>query len=84
MAWAKLKVGDARAASNMRNFGLIDHEIYRTSMGFPFAASPEEEFAAITPEEVRADVKQCLVSRPTFSIVGDEPTVRAALADGWK
>lgn len=74
----------SRAVANMMNQGVINGEIKRATMGFPFEVSPEESLESVTGEEVRTDLEQCLRSRPTFSIVGDEATVRAALKEGWK
>jgi zinc protease len=84
LAWAKIKSADGRAVANMMNQGVINGEIKRATMGFPFEASPEESLESVTGEEVRTDLEQCLRSRPTLSIVGDEATVRAALKEGWK
>jgi len=74
----------SRAVANMMNQGVINGEIKRATMGFPFEVSPEESLESVTGEEVRTDLEQCLRSPPTFSIVGDEATVRAALKEGWK
>jgi zinc protease len=84
LSWAKIKAADGSAVANMLNEGVISGEVKRATMGFAFENPADESLESVTGEEVRADLEQCLRSRPTLSIVGDEPTVRAALKEGWK
>lgn len=85
LARAKLKLVRRNATQFLANQSIAGSVLAMRNLGFPLASLDEGAlyFADVTPDQVRADMKACMSGRPTLSIVGDEPSIRAAFKDGW-
>jgi zinc protease len=83
LAWAKVKVADARALAALSNRGAAGVILVHGGTGLALDASDAEQIGQVTAAQVQEDFQTCLTSRPTLSIVGDEAAARAAFAASW-
>ncbi|WP_394840211.1 insulinase family protein [Pendulispora rubella] len=83
LAWAKLRAARAHTLRGVTNRGVARSILGRVNLGFPIETlnSTAADIAATTPERVREDIHACTAGGLTLSLVGDGPSIRAALKD---
>ena len=83
LAWAKLRAARARTTAYVTNHD-VAYAILRTvNLGYPVASldGAAKDIAAATAKDVAGDVRACTAGGLTLSLVGDEPSIRAALKE---
>lgn len=85
LAWAKLRVARGRSTRFVANSDIVRALLGDRNLSYDIEglSAFAEEVAAATAEEVRKDFQWCAASRPTLSIVGDEPALKAGLKEAW-
>ena len=85
LARLKLKLARQRSTQFLSNDDIASAIVGARNVGFPLTSLDDEakHYADVTPDQIQEDLAACLAGRPTLSIVGDEPAVRAAFQQGW-
>jgi zinc protease len=84
LAWARYEEASHAARQETSNEGITALLLERALHGL--STDPQAlraELAAATPAGLQADLKACLASNPTLSLVGDAAVIEAA-AQAWK
>ena len=84
LQWARYAEASGVALRQMSNDEVALSIFRRTRLGLsPDLRELSRDLAAVSAKDVQSDLQQCLASRPTLSIVGEEAVVQAAVKEGW-
>ncbi len=84
LSWAKLDVASALAPGS-RNLDFVTAIDRALALDYPLQSldTVAEDVASVTQDAVREDASICLANALALSLVGDEATLRAAVAAAW-
>jgi zinc protease len=85
LAWAKLRVARSRTGKYMTNDSIVGALLAANNAGFPMdrVDSFATELAEVKAESLMEDARLCAAGRAVVSVVGDEPSARAAIKQVW-
>jgi len=85
LQWARYDKASSVALTQMTNGTVASFIHQRKRLGLsPELADVRQDIASVTDKDIQSDFQYCLDTRPTLSIVGEEPVVKTAVTAGWR